>query len=225
MSSVLPAPSRLRTGGGQPVRRSPGGVLEPFMKSANFPNGGGVVSSGDRSRAGRGGYARVAEREATSVCSEVNQLTAAAPALSIRPALVPSATAVPALPLPPCRLLLVEDHADTGTMMRRLLARRGYQVTLATNCAEAMAAAEAQPFDVILSDLGLPDGSGLDLVGPLSRLTKSPAIALSGYGMPDDARKSTEAGFVVHLTKPVAVERLWATLDRVMASRATPIEA
>ena len=96
-------------------------------------------------------------------------------------------------------------------------------MTVATTCAEALAAARPNAFDLIVSDLGLPDGSGLDLVGPLSQVTKAPAIALSGYGMPDDARKSLAAGFLVHLTKPIAVERLWATIDGILASCAAPI--
>ncbi len=109
-------------------------------------------------------------------------------------------------------------------MMQRLLTRRGYVVTLASSCAEALAAAQARSFDLVLSDLGLPDGSGLDLIGSLSQITKAPAIALSGYGMPDDARKSRAAGFLEHLTKPVAVERLWATIDGVLDSCAAPVD-
>ncbi len=109
-------------------------------------------------------------------------------------------------------------------MMQRLLTRRGYIVTLATSCAEALAAAQDQSFDHVLSDLGLPDGSGLDLVRSLSQLTKAPAIALSGYGMPGDARKSRAAGFLEHLPKPVAVERLWATIDSVLEDCAAPVD-
>lgn len=109
-------------------------------------------------------------------------------------------------------------------MMRRLLARRGYSVTVATTLAEATHAVATERFDLLISDLGLPDGSGLDLVRQLSsRPAKLPAIALSGYGMPEDARKSLEAGFLHHLTKPVAVERLWATIDRVLDSCAAPV--
>ena len=120
-------------------------------------------------------------------------------------------------------ILLVEDHADTALMMRRLLARRGYAVTVATTLAEATDAVNAHAFDLLLSDVGLPDGSGLDLVRMLSlRSPKLPAIALSGYGMPDDVRKSLEAGFLAHLSKPVAMERLWATIDRVLTTCAAP---
>jgi len=108
-------------------------------------------------------------------------------------------------------------------MMRRLLNRGGYAVTLATTLAEAMAAINTHTFDLLLCDLGLPDGSGLDLVRALSlRSPKLPAIALSGYGMPDDVRKSLEAGFLAHLSKPVAVERVWATIHQVLIASAAP---
>jgi len=125
--------------------------------------------------------------------------------------------------LPPCRILLVEDHADTASMMLRLLVRRGYVVTLAASVAEALDAARASEFDLLLADLGLPDGSGLDLMRELSRTTKLPGIALSGYGMPGDATKSLEAGFFEHLTKPVAMERLWSAIDRMLESCAAPV--
>ena len=157
------------------------------------------------------------------MCSEAKGLAGSAPAVAIQPAVVPSAGA--AVPnVQPCRILLVEDHADTAAMMQRLLARRGYAVTLATTLAEARSAAASYPFDLLISDLGLPDGSGLDLVRELkSRPSKLPAIALSGYGMPDDARKSLEAGFLQHVTKPIAVDGFWKTIDRVLHSCAAPL--
>jgi CheY-like chemotaxis protein len=127
--------------------------------------------------------------------------------------------------LTPCRILLVEDHIDTATMMRRLLVRRGYEVTLATTVADALAAARSATFDLLLADLGLPDGSGLDLMRELAQTTKLTGIALSGYGMPDDARRSLEAGFVEHIAKPVSVERLWTVIDRVLGACAAPVTA
>lgn len=158
------------------------------------------------------------------MCSD-SEGSAGIPPAVLRPVAVPSDAAAPAMrePAPPCRILLVEDHADTAAMMRRLLARRGYVVTVAATCAEALAAARTRAFDLLLCDIGLPDGSGLDLVGALSQLTKAPAIALSGYGMPEDAPNSCAAGFLVHLTKPVAVEQLWAAIDRVLKSCAAPL--
>ena len=128
--------------------------------------------------------------------------------------------------LVPCRVLLVEDHADTAGMMRRLLARRGYVVTLATSLTAARVAVTSEPFDLVICDLGLPDGSGLELMRELaSRPTKLPAIALSGYGMPDDFRKTLDAGFFEHLTKPIAMEKLWAAIDRVLVACTVPLSA
>ena len=144
----------------------------------------------------------------------------------MQPVIVPSATAgAVASSLRPCRILLVEDHADTTLMMQRLLARRGYAVTVATTLAEAMQAVESRTFDLLLADLGLPDGSGLDLMRTVaSRTPTLPAIALSGYGMPEDARKSLDAGFLAHIPKPIAIERLWAAIDRALASCAAPMD-
>jgi two-component system CheB/CheR fusion protein len=156
-----------------------------------------------------------AGREGISVRFEGKGPGPSAPAESIHP----DGSVAAAIALSPCRILLIEDHADTAAMMQRLLARRGYVVTLATTLREARCAVASETFDLLISDLGLPDGSGLDLMRELaSRPTTPPAIALSGYGMPDDAHRSLEAGFVEHITKPVAMERLWATLDRVLDS-------
>jgi signal transduction histidine kinase/CheY-like chemotaxis protein len=118
-------------------------------------------------------------------------------------------------------ILLVEDHADTLRAMNRLLASLGYTVHCATSVADAMELIDKQPFDLVISDLGLPDGSGLEImrrlreVGHLAngtRAHKIRGIALSGFGMEDDVRKSEEAGFDRHITKPVAVELLEKTI-------------
>ena len=118
----------------------------------------------------------------------------------------------------PRRILLLEDHADTAAMMRRLLMRRGYHVVVASTIAEATAALRIDSFDLLLADLVLPDGCGLDLMRNLSRTaTTLPGIALSGHSDPDDVCRSREAGFVEHHAKPVNLERLWASIDRVLA--------
>ncbi len=117
----------------------------------------------------------------------------------------------------PLRILLVEDDKSTRTVLARLLRRDGHQVVTAGSCAEALNVLreqpEAQPFESLLCDLGLPDGSGLDLVGPIKE--RSPgvaAIAISGFGMAEDLRRSREAGFDSHLVKPVNIEDLRSTL-------------
>jgi two-component system CheB/CheR fusion protein len=121
----------------------------------------------------------------------------------------------------PLRLLLVEDHADTAAAMAELLRCLGHDVTVAHSVAEGLATAEAiqdRGIDLVLSDLGLPDASGLDLMRELSQRYGLKGIALSGYGMEEDLRRSREAGFTRHLTKPVDLESLKAAIQQVAGS-------
>ncbi len=113
-----------------------------------------------------------------------------------------------------CRILLVEDHADTLQALARLLRRRGHSVLTASTCAQAERVAAGEEFDLIATDLGLPDGSGYDLLRRLRRHSQAPAIALSGYGMEADVARSQEAGFQRHLTKPIA----FSELEKAIAS-------
>ncbi|MFL6198468.1 MAG: ATP-binding protein, partial [Thermoanaerobaculia bacterium] len=116
----------------------------------------------------------------------------------------------------PLAILLVEDHPDTAEAMADLLRLSGHQVTVAGSVAGGLAAAEAGAFDLLLSDLGLPDGSGQDLMRELGRRYRLKGIALSGYGMEDDIRRSHEAGFARHLTKPVNRQALETTIRQVV---------
>ncbi|HEX8201732.1 MAG TPA: PAS domain S-box protein, partial [Isosphaeraceae bacterium] len=118
---------------------------------------------------------------------------------------------------PALRVLLVEDNVDTAQVMARLLAKEGHRVMTAHDLASALAAAEAADFDLLISDLGLPDGSGLDLMRQLRARSALRGIALSGYGMEEDLRQSREAGFEAHLTKPIDVAALGAVVRRVAA--------
>jgi PAS domain S-box-containing protein len=113
------------------------------------------------------------------------------------------------------RILLVEDHADTLHVMRQLLTRMGHQVTTACSVAEARRRLAAEVPELLLSDLGLPDGSGRDVMRYACEVGVTRGIALSGYGMEEDLRRSLEAGFVDHLTKPVDVRTLRETLSRL----------
>ena len=110
----------------------------------------------------------------------------------------------------PLHLLLVEDHEDTAEAMADLLRLMGHEVTVASTVAAALAAAGDghSRFDLVLSDLGLPDGSGHDLMRELTRLYGLRGIALSGYGMEEDVHRSREAGFLRHLTKPIDFQML-----------------
>ena len=118
----------------------------------------------------------------------------------------------------PLRLLLVEDHADTANTLVRLLRLDGMNVQWAGTVAAAVELASSEPFDVVVSDLGLPDGSGHELIRRLLRERPIIGIAMSGYGMEDDIRQSREAGFVEHLVKPVSLPQLRETIRRVAST-------
>jgi signal transduction histidine kinase len=106
------------------------------------------------------------------------------------------------------RLLLVEDHEDTKRSLTGMLRRRGYEVYSASDVRSALDLALSQPFDVLVSDIGLPDGNGHDLLKTLRMKREIFGIALSGYGMEEDIRRSSEAGFSHHLVKPVDINKL-----------------
>jgi CheY-like chemotaxis protein len=116
------------------------------------------------------------------------------------------------------RLLLVDDHRDTLRLTSRLLEHAGHDVTTAATVAEALEVASRQSFDLVVSDLGLPDASGLDLMRTLRDLYPMRGIALSGYGAAEDIAASREAGFDLHLTKPVDFARLLEAIDEVAAA-------
>jgi signal transduction histidine kinase len=113
------------------------------------------------------------------------------------------------------RLLLVEDHEDTNRSLTRMLRRRGYEVHPANDLRSALDIATSTQFDVLVSDIGLPDGSGLDLLKALRAKGEVFGIALSGYGMEEDVRRSGEAGFSHHLVKPVDVNKLDSIIQEV----------
>lgn len=105
-------------------------------------------------------------------------------------------------------ILLVEDHDDTRANMTHLLRRSGHQVTSAESAELALSLAAAESFDLVISDLGLPDLSGLDLMRELRDKYGLKGIAVSGYGMEEDIQRSYESGFVQHLTKPIHINQL-----------------
>jgi nitrogen-specific signal transduction histidine kinase/ActR/RegA family two-component response regulator len=109
----------------------------------------------------------------------------------------------------PMRVLLVEDHLDTNRSLTKLLQLRGYSVRSATTIAGGVELAGSAEFDVLISDLGLPDGKGFDLLQKLGP-GRRPAltIALTGFGMEEDIRRSLAAGFKHHLVKPIDLNKL-----------------
>ncbi|HEV7404368.1 MAG TPA: ATP-binding protein [Chthoniobacteraceae bacterium] len=121
------------------------------------------------------------------------------------------------------RILLVEDHEPTATVLARLLRRSGHTIEHAPTVAEARRLAGSATFDLVMSDLGLPDGTGLELMEELRGTYGLSGIALSGYGMDADLLRSRNAGFVAHLTKPVDIAHLRRTLLAISDARASAV--
>ncbi|WP_250513241.1 response regulator [Caballeronia sp. INDeC2] len=112
------------------------------------------------------------------------------------------------------RVLLVEDNEQTSSAMAEVLEMLGHEVTVAVTVAQALERARGGPFDLLVSDIGLPDGSGLDIARAWQTVQPDkPSVAITGYGMDEDIRRCREAGFRDHLTKPVNFSRLEALIQ------------
>ena len=120
----------------------------------------------------------------------------------------PKATTVKAATGTGPRVLVVDDHVDTCTGMQMMMERRGYRVTVAHTADQAVEKAAEQEFDLVISDIGLPDRSGYELMHELSTTKGLRGIALSGFGMEGDVSRARAAGFSEHLTKPINFDRL-----------------
>lgn len=134
-----------------------------------------------------------------------------------KPAIPATARTTPVATVPRAvsnlNILLVEDDENTRSVICRLLTRDGHHVKAVGTCcaafrsAQAVKTGEAKPFQVLISDLGLPDGSGLDVVREIRACNPGVrAVAVSGYGTDEDVRTSLEAGFNTHLTKPISID-------------------
>lgn len=116
------------------------------------------------------------------------------------------------------RVLLVDDHQDTLRMLRRLLESLGYQVATAMSVSAALSYAATNPIDLLVSDIGLPDATGHDLMRQLKAIQDVPGVAVSGFGLEADVRKSHDAGFFTHLTKPIELHVLHTTIQRALGN-------
>ncbi|PYM07868.1 MAG: hypothetical protein DMF15_09685 [Verrucomicrobia bacterium] len=112
------------------------------------------------------------------------------------------------------RLLLVEDNQATLEVLGRILRKQGHDVMTASTVEAARDFAANQEFDLVISDIGLPDGNGIDLMNELTADYGLRGIALSGYGMDEDLARTKNAGFIAHLVKPVDVDRLNRVLEQ-----------
>jgi len=117
------------------------------------------------------------------------------------------------------QILFVEDHEDTARVLGRILRNAGFDVSHAGSVAGARTLAASRRFDLLISDLGLPDGSGLELMKALRDAQNISGIALSGFGTDDDVAASMAAGFSAHLTKPVDWDRLRAEIEKLAIAR------
>lgn len=122
----------------------------------------------------------------------------------------------------PLRLLVVDDHPDTCTGMKMMLERRGYRVSVAHSADEAVAMTRRQKFDLLISDIGLPDRSGYELMEQMRASNSLRGIAVSGFGMEDDICRARAAGFSEHLTKPINFERLEEAIHNLLLGSITP---
>ncbi|MFM0339709.1 hybrid sensor histidine kinase/response regulator [Paraburkholderia fungorum] len=116
------------------------------------------------------------------------------------------------------RILLVDDAIESLQAFQSLLGLEGAQVYPQTNGAAALAAAEQQSFELILSDIGMPGMDGYELIAALRKLPGTatvPALALTGFGRPQDATRAIRAGYDGHLGKPVSPQALLDKIARV----------
>jgi DNA-binding response OmpR family regulator len=111
-------------------------------------------------------------------------------------------------------LLVLEDNRDTRQFLSLVLSRSGHEVRTAASLSEARAELAARDFDLLISDVELPDGTGLELMRELTTRGVR-GIAMSGFGSEEDFRQSRESGFAAHLTKPIDITRLEAAIQQL----------
>jgi hypothetical protein len=110
---------------------------------------------------------------------------------------------------------VVEDHTDTLQALSRLLSHFGHEISLADTAQGALNTIDSKEFDVVLCDIALPDGNGYDVVAQAKRKRPVKAVALTGFSTTDDIKRSQQAGFDFHLTKPVDFHELRAVLGQI----------
>lgn len=115
------------------------------------------------------------------------------------------------------RILVVEDHADTLKVLARLLDHFGHEISVANGAQSALEIVDSKEFDVVLSDIGLPDGTGYEVIAQAKRKQPIKGVALTGFDKDEDIKRSKEAGFDFHLSKPVDFHELRMVLTQLGA--------
>ena len=115
------------------------------------------------------------------------------------------------------RALVVDDHADTAELFQVLLTKRGIDVVVAGTLESALRAAKEHTFDILISDIDLPDGNGCDLLAEVRRLQSLPAIAVSGLGGENILNRCKEVGFDELFVKPASFQRVLEATLRLLA--------
>jgi two-component system CheB/CheR fusion protein len=113
------------------------------------------------------------------------------------------------------RILVVEDHLDTRDALVRLFTRAGHVIDTAACIAEAQRHCDPCRFELLICDIGLPDGSGWDFMMYVKKTCPRPSIALTGFGTDADIQASEESGYCAHLTKPISFDLLLRTVDSI----------
>jgi len=144
--------------------------------------------------------------------------TVALKTVPVQGILLPIERKAPAVSLRKLNILIVEDHENTATVMSKLLKRNGHEVMTASTVRQALDVLRTTSLDLLVSDLGLPDGNGFEVMAELSKVSDAKGIAISGYGMDEDVERSSRAGFSAHLTKPIDVQKLQETILQVTAA-------
>lgn len=119
--------------------------------------------------------------------------------------------------LPPLRILLVEDHADTARVLSLLLTREGHQVDVAVTLEQATRFCKDRGYDLLISDIELPDGMAWEILSEGQACFGLKGIVVSGHGMAEHIRRSREAGFSAHLVKPFRIEDLRRAMAEVVS--------
>ena len=126
-----------------------------------------------------------------------------------------------AKPAAAAQLMIIEDDEDTLEMLRATLEMHGFQVTACESAAETLQVARNKSVDLIISDIGMPQMDGLEMIRQLRELEhyqEVPAIALTGYASPKDEKAALAAGFDAHVSKPVDPKELLVLINRLIKS-------